>query len=195
MAQQHLGFGNSIQPKIVFVGKESGCLWYQWNREDDKAIPIAARSLTGYLRKVEKIERVSDYGVTEKLVVTIDADETYQIQVGFSTWFAKALLLNINALDEPQLRSLVTIEPNSNSNSKVIFCNLYDWRKSKINSGREWQRDNKGKLIDSIDYDVLLVSIAVRLPNSNLLEEEVSEIEPEENLETFTDPETGEVLF
>jgi hypothetical protein len=195
MTEQLLGFGESIQAQRIFIGKESGCFWYFWNSENQKPIPITESALTGYLRKVEKIELTSDYGVSEKLIITIDSGITYQIQVGFSTWFAKILLISINALDDFQLRRILTFEPYSKSNSKVVFCNLFDWRKSKINSKHKWERDKKGNLIDNVDYDALYNSIAARLPSHDDLEKQVSEIEPEQNLETFTDLETGEVIF
>jgi hypothetical protein len=167
MKQATLGFGTTLRPKRVFIGKESGCLWYFWDGEKQQPSVINESSLSGYLRGIEKIELTSDYGVSEKLVITIDADTSYQIQVGFATWFSKTFLLNINALDDSQLRSLLTIEPSSNSNSKVVFCNLFDWRSNKIYPKYEWKRDAKGNLIDDLDWDSLVEKISARLPLSS----------------------------
>jgi hypothetical protein len=164
MKQAILGFGATLRPKRVFIGKESGGLWYFWDGEKQQPSMIKESSLTGYLRSIEKIELTSDYGVSEKLVITIDADTSYQIQVGFSTWFAKTFLLNINALDDSQLRSLLTIEPYSNSNSKVVFCNIFDWKLNKVYPKYEWKRNAKGNLIDDLDWDSLVDKISERLP-------------------------------
>jgi hypothetical protein len=167
MTQATLGFGMTLRPKRVFLGKESGCLWYFWDGEKQQPIVINESSLTGYLRGIERIELTSDYGVSEKLVITIDADSTYQIQIGFATWFSKTFLLSVNALDDLQLRSLLTIEPSSNSNSKVIFCNLFDWKANKIYPKHEWQRDKTGNLIDDIDWDSMVDRLKARLPLSS----------------------------
>jgi hypothetical protein len=186
MTQANLGFGMTLRPKRVFIGKESGCLWYFWDGEKQQPLVINESSLTGYLRKIEKIELTSEYGVSEKLIIAIDADNTYQIQVGFSTWFSKTFLLSIDALDDTQLRSLLTIEPSSNSNSKVVFCNILDWKANKIYPKHEWQRDKKGHLIDDIDWDDLVARISARLPLSASHEEHQG-MDLEDNFEAEKD--------
>jgi hypothetical protein len=124
-----LGFGDSPKPKKVYIGKDAGTLWYFY---DQKPIAITAQSLTGYLRGIEEVAFAGNFGVSEKLILTIEADRFYQIQSGWESWFCRSFLLTINALDENQVRSQLTIEPFSNTDTKVIFCNLYDYKKCKI---------------------------------------------------------------
>jgi hypothetical protein len=48
-----LGFGNSLRPIKIFVGKESGSLWYLWDEENQKPAPIEKASLSGYISRDE----------------------------------------------------------------------------------------------------------------------------------------------
>jgi hypothetical protein len=184
-----IGFGNSLRPTRIFVGKESGSLWYLWDEENQKPIPIDKASLSGYIKAIETISLTSDYGISSKLILTIEADKLYQIQTGFETWAAKTLLLSLAVADGESLSRIVSIEPFSNSNSKVIFLNLYNWEGKKFVSQYKWEKDNKGKYINEPDFNQILRNIA------ELLKPKESSFMPENLEETFTDPDTGEVIF
>jgi hypothetical protein len=146
MIQATLGFGGSPRPTRIFIGKEVGALWYFWNSDKNKPIAIEESSLHGYIRSIARRESVSDYGVTEKLIVTIEADRLYEIVCGFNTWFSKTLLLALNELNETELARTVVLEPTSNNNTKkVIFVNVYNWKKDRVFPKWTW-RDDQGKL-------------------------------------------------
>jgi hypothetical protein len=162
IAQTNLGFGGSPRPARIFIGKELGALWYFWNTEKSEPEVIHASSLTGYLRSIARRESVSDYGVSEKLIVGIEADRAYEIVCGFHTWFSKSLLLALNELDETALARTIAIEPTSNSNTKkVVFTNVYNWQGDRVFPSWKW-RDDKGKLNEP-NLDELIDSINSRL--------------------------------
>lgn len=177
IAQTNLGFGGSPRPTRIFIGKELGALWYFWNSEGREPEVIHASSLTGYLRSIARRESVSDYGVSEKLIVGIEADRLYEIVCGFHTWFSKSLLLALNELDETALARTIIIEPTSNSNTKkVVFTNLYNWQGDRVFPSWKW-RDDKGKLNEP-NLDELIDSINSRL---KFRDDEVIDLE-EDNL-------------
>jgi hypothetical protein len=162
IVQTTLGFGISPRPSRIFIGKELGALWYFWNSDKGEPVVINELSLTGYLRSIARRESVSDYGVSEKLIVGIEADRHYEIICGLNTWFSKSLLLSLNELDETALARTIIIEPTSNSNSKkVVFANVYNWQGKKLFPNWKW-RDNQGKLNEP-NLEELIDSINSRL--------------------------------
>lgn len=155
---EQLGFGDSPQPKRIYVNREANCLWYFWANE---IVPIAAKSLTGYLKSVSKIDYTSDYGVSEKLIVGIEADRNYELISGWGTWFAHSLLLNLSALDPDSLKRAISIEPINNENNKVIFANIYDWQGKKVYHNYQW-KDDRGVKVEP-NWDEIFLAVAEQL--------------------------------
>jgi hypothetical protein len=179
IAQTNLGFGGSPRPTRIFIGKELGALWYFWNSEKSEPEVINSSSLTGYIRSIARRESVSDYGVSEKLIVGIEADRSYEIVCGLHTWFSKSLLLALNELDETALARTISIEPTSNSNTKkVVFTNVYNWQSDRVFPSWKW-RDDKGKLNEP-NLDELIDSINSRL---KFRDDEIIDLEEEHSFE------------
>lgn len=165
-----LGFGESPQPTKIFIGKENGALWYFWR--NNAIDPIPASTLTGYVRSIQKKDFVSDYGTSEKLIITVEADRAYDIVSGYNSWFSKSFLLAMRSLCDEALSRAIAIEPYSNSSSKVIFCNLYDWSNTKIYS--DWQWEINGKRNEP-NLDEIFIEIATRLEKKIIIKEDERE--------------------
>jgi len=188
MIQATLGFGGSPRPTRIFIGKEVGALWYFWNSDKNEPIAIEESSLHGYIRSIARRESVSDYGVTEKLIVSIEADRLYEIVCGFNTWFSKTLLLALNELNETELARTVVLEPTSNNNTKkVIFVNVYNWKKDRVFPKWTW-RDDQGKLNEP-NLNQLIDAI-----NSRLKAPQDEAIYLEEDTDTECDREERELV-
>ncbi|MGL6339698.1 MAG: hypothetical protein ACRC80_11230 [Waterburya sp.] len=181
MTQQKLGFGNTLRPKRIFIEKDSSSLWHFWNSESQQKEPILHAALTGYLTNIKKAEVTSTFGDSVKLLVIIQADITYEIQVGYSTWFAKTLLLNLNALSSKALKESMTLEPFSNTTGKVVLCNLFDSTGARVVANYEWQKDSKGKVIDNLDIDLLFKQVVDRLGIPLLSEDNLADLTEETN--------------
>jgi hypothetical protein len=171
MMNATLGFGGSPRPIRIFIGKEVGALWYFWNSDKNEPIAINESSLTGYIRSVARRESVSDYGVTEKLIVSIEADRLYEIVCGFNTWFSKTLLLALNELNETELARTVVLEPTSNNNTKkVIFVNVYNWKKDRVFPKWTW-RDDKGKLNEpNLNEAIDAINSRLKVPQDEVID-------------------------
>ncbi len=157
----NLGFGSSPQPTKIYIGKEGSALWYFFN---EQPVAITHSALTGYLRGVSTREYTGDYGISQKLLLTIEADKVYEIQTGLETWFAKTVLRNLSGLSNEALTRQITFEPYSTDNTKrVIFCNIYDWSGKKVFV--PW-KDEQGNKLKEPNYEELYQLLSKRIDNN-----------------------------
>lgn len=196
---QELGFSNeSRQPRIIYIKKEGGSLWHFWDSEKQEIEPIKATSIAGYIRNIEVAATTSEkYGTSDKLRTHLDVgDRTYIVQSGVDSWFSKSLIRNLGCLSREQLLKWVAIEPyNTDNTSNVIFSRVYDCRNQRIYSGDKYpyEKDNKGKSVDNLDYRKIIAEIQSRLP-AIAVDDFSSFAAEESSSENTVDRATGEVI-
>ncbi|NDJ25573.1 hypothetical protein GS682_28965 [Nostoc sp. B(2019)] len=136
-----LGLCNPPEPIYLYVknaelGGES-YLWYRYDIEKDRTIPVQQRGLTGYLSELRLTTKEFKGKDNLKLDIVVSADELYVIRTGLETNFAKSFLLAaslVKDFDKPLIIAATGGEENT------VFCNLYDaTTKTKIK--REWNKD------------------------------------------------------
>jgi hypothetical protein len=146
-----LGLCNPPEPIYLYVknaelGGES-YLWYHYDIDREKTIPVSQRGLTGYLSELRLITKEFKGKDNLKLDIVVSADELYVIRTGIETNFAKSFLLaasGIQDFSKPLIIAATAGEQNT------VFCNLYDAvTKSRIE--REWNKNaDWGTLINDI---------------------------------------------
>jgi hypothetical protein len=136
-----LGLCNPPEPIYLYVknaelGGES-YLWYHYDIERDKTIPVTQRALTGYLSELRFTTKEFKGKDNLKLDIVVSADEVYVIRSGVETNFTKSFLLaasGVQDFSKPLIIAATAGEKNT------VFCNLYD-AVSKSRIEREWNKN------------------------------------------------------
>ena len=124
------GMGNK---RFIFVKNEKGHLWYYLKEGSEEQHPIPERCLTGRFtwvekKVIEKVKRNGEIEIRKKLLVTVEADQTYVLWVGLETNFSKRVLLSLLKLKNSELArplSLVAIPFNTSDNEPLVLCDLF----------------------------------------------------------------------
>ncbi|WP_193199941.1 hypothetical protein [Nostoc sp. MG11] len=136
-----LGLCNPPEPIYLYVknaelGGES-YLWYHYDIDKDKTIPVTQRALTGYLSSLRLTTKEFKGKDNMKLDIVVNTDELYVIRTGLETNFAKSFLLAASLVQDFE-KPLIIAATGGEENT--VFCNLYDAvTKTKIK--REWNKD------------------------------------------------------
>ncbi|RCJ32645.1 hypothetical protein A6769_27670 [Nostoc punctiforme NIES-2108] len=136
-----LGLCNPPEPIYLYVknaelGGES-YLWYHYDIDRDKTIPVTQRALTGYLSELRLTTKEFKGKDNLKLDIIISADELYIIRTGVETNFAKSFLLAASLVQDFS-KPLIIVANAGDENT--VFCNLYD-AASKSRIEREWNKN------------------------------------------------------
>lgn len=136
-----LGLCNPPEPIYLYVknaelGGES-YLWYHYDIERDKTIPVSQRALTGYLSELRLTTKEFKGKDNLKLDIVVSADELYVVRTGIETNFAKSFLLAASLIQDFS-KPLIIVANAGDENT--VFCNLYD-AATKTKIYREWSRD------------------------------------------------------
>ncbi|WP_341531674.1 hypothetical protein WKK05_38835 (plasmid) [Nostoc sp. UHCC 0302] len=136
-----LGLCNPPEPVYLYVnqGEVNGeCyVWYKFDINQDKKIPVTQRALAGYLSELRLITKEFQGKDNIKLEIVVSADELYVIRTSVETNFAKSFLLAascIQSFEKPLIIAATAGEKNT------VFCNLYD-AATKTRIKREWSKD------------------------------------------------------
>nr|ADO19287.1 hypothetical protein Nfla_8902 [Nostoc flagelliforme str. Sunitezuoqi] len=136
-----LGLCNPPEPIYLFVnqGEVDGesFVWYKFNINQDKKIPVTQRALTGYLSELRLTTKEFKGKDNLKLDIVVSADELYVIRTGVETNFAKSFLLAASSVQDFS-KPLIIVANGGDENT--VFCNLYD-AATKTKIYREWSRD------------------------------------------------------
>ena len=164
MAEIKLGFCNPPEPIYLYVdrGELAGesYLWYHYDIDKDKTIPVQQRGLTGYISELRLTAKEFKGKKNTKLDIVINADEIYIIRTGMETNFAKTFLLSASLIQDfgkPLILAATSGEDN------VVFCQLYD-AATKARFRREWDAKS--------DWAGIIKSIQTRLSTELALTEE-----------------------
>jgi hypothetical protein len=118
-----LGLCNAPEPIYLYVknGEVSGesFLWYHYNIDQDKTIPVQQRGLTGYLSELRLTAKEYKGKDNMKLDIVVAADEIYIIRTGIETNFAKTFLLSASLIQDfskPLILAVTSGEENT------VFC-------------------------------------------------------------------------
>ncbi|QLE59682.1 hypothetical protein FD725_30025 (plasmid) [Nostoc sp. TCL26-01] len=155
MTEIKLGLCNPPEPIYLYVknGESSGesFLWYHYDIEKDKTIPVQQRGLTGYISELRLTTKEYKGKDNIKLDIVLAADELYVIRTGIETNFAKTFLLaasQVYDFSKPVIMSVTAGEENT------VFCRLYD-AATKVKIRREWNPNS--------DWASLITEIQSRL--------------------------------
>lgn len=116
--QSTLGFSNGRD--YIIIERDKNILWHRF--ENDEPVPIKAKILKGYIKRVAFIDK--EY---PKLHVFIEGDREYVLVTGFETHFSRELLAAIASLKPADLSHPVIIKPDvgdGDSKHKPVFCNV-----------------------------------------------------------------------
>ncbi|MBW4565328.1 MAG: hypothetical protein KME32_30430 [Mojavia pulchra JT2-VF2] len=133
-----LGLCNPPEPIYLYIknGEVSGesFLWYHYNIEQDRTIPVQQPGLTGYLSELRLTAKEYKGKDNMKLDIVVAADEIYIIRTGIETNFAKTFLLSASLIQDfskPLILAVTSGEENT------VFCRLYD-AATKVRIRAEW---------------------------------------------------------
>jgi hypothetical protein len=133
-----LGLCNPPEPIYLYVknGELSGesYLWYRYDIDKDKTIPVQQRGLTGYLSELRLKTKEYKGKDNIKLDIVMAADEVYIIRTGIETNFAKTFLLAASVVQDFSKPLIIAATAGEES---VVFCRLYD-AATKVKIRREW---------------------------------------------------------
>lgn len=136
MPTVHFGLGPSPRPEYLYVSTDhSAAGWHRWNHVKNEPIVVEEPAVTGYVRKVERVEKEYGGKPTPKLQVTIAAPpRTYVIQSGLDTQFSHGVLSALARLAPSHFDYPLSIEVQPGDTGKVVFGNVYNAQ----NGGRVW---------------------------------------------------------
>jgi hypothetical protein len=127
IAEIKLGLCNPPEPIYLYVknGEFSGeyYLWYNYDINNEKTIPVQQRGLTGYLRNLRLTSKEFKGQNNLKLDIVIAADEIYVVRTGIETNFAKTFLLAVSQIKDFSKPLIIAATPGEEN---VVFCRLYD---------------------------------------------------------------------
>lgn len=122
VTKDKLGFG-PLPEQMIYIGREHGGLWYEWNGEGAKIIEHPA--LNGYLQQIELAKKEYKGKETDKLRISINAGTRFTLQTSLESVFAKGFLEGLLALGARAKEAMLTIVPQAGSDEKVVLCTLY----------------------------------------------------------------------
>lgn len=135
-----LGFCKPPEPIYLYVGAEQDCLWYQFDIEADKKIPVQERGLAGYISELRLIQKEFKGKESIKLDIVVSANDVYVVRTGIETNFAKTFLLAVNQVKDFSRPLILAVAPGQEN---VVFCRVYDAAtkqryKAEWNSNADW---------------------------------------------------------
>jgi hypothetical protein len=141
-----LGFSDFTGDRWVYIGDDgvSDAPWYFFI--NNEKLFINQSCLTGFLIGIEKVSREYKGKIQHKLLVKIKADQSYVIQIGLNTVFAKGLLLGLEKFtQEYDFKSIpVSIVARKGDSENVNFCSIFvneQLVKVAYPSADEWDPD------------------------------------------------------
>ncbi|WP_320073232.1 hypothetical protein [Nostoc sp. MG11] len=138
MTEIKFGLCNPPEPIYLYVknGELSGesYLWYHYDINNDKTIPVQHRGLTGYLSELRVTTKEFKGKENIKLDIIVSADEVYIIRTGIETNFAKTFLLAISEVQDLSKPLVIAV---TSGEENVVFCRVYD-AVTKTRIRREW---------------------------------------------------------
>jgi hypothetical protein len=160
-----LGLCNPPEPIYLYVknaelGGES-YLWYHYDIDREKTIPVTQRALTGYLSELRLTTKEFKGKDNLKLDIVVSADELYVVRTGVETNFTKSFLLAASLVQD--FSKPLIIAANAGEQN-TVFCNLYD-AATKTKIYREWSRDLDWATIIR-DIQSLLGSASSNIPST-----------------------------
>jgi hypothetical protein len=122
--QQNLGFCQSINSKIIYIGGDVGG-WYFY--ENEKQNPIESQSIRFNLEKITIRETEYKGKTNLKLQIHVDCGTAkYRIQTGLETYFSKAILMAfLTAFEQKPAKSAAWGLSVQKGDENVVFPHLY----------------------------------------------------------------------
>jgi hypothetical protein len=185
-----LGLCNPPEPIYLYVknAELSGesYLWYHYNIDKDKTIPVLEKGLTGYISELRLTTKEFKGKDNIKLDIVVRADEVYIVRTGIETNFSKTFLLAasiVQDFDKPLIIAVTAGEEN------VVFCRLYD-PVTRVRIRREWDKDADWATIIH-DIQTRLGGVSSNIPSTPKLSVVPQPVHPQDlrvkNIRTLLD--------
>ncbi len=164
LAEIKLGLCNPPEPIYLYVknGELSGesYLWYNYDINNDKTIPVQQRALSGYLQNLRLTSKEFKGKDNMKLDIVVAGDKLYVVRTGIETNFAKTFLLAVSQVQDFSRPLILAATPGEEN---VVFCRLYD-AATKTRIRCEWNKDADWPAIISYVQSKLTDCVEVPLP-------------------------------
>ncbi|BBD70706.1 hypothetical protein NIES4072_70730 [Nostoc commune NIES-4072] len=185
-----LGLSNPPEPIYLYVknAELSGesYLWYHYNIDKDKTIPVLERGLTGYISELRLTTKEFKGKDNIKLDIVVRADEVYIVRTGIETNFAKSFLLAASLVQDFDKALIIAVTAGEEN---VVFCRLYD-AVTKVRLRREWDKDADWATIIR-DIQILLAGNSSTTPSTPKLSVVPQPVHPQDlrikNIRTLLD--------
>jgi hypothetical protein len=133
-----LGFCNSPEPIYLYIKKEEidgkSCLWYQFDHDNNKQIPVESKAIAGYLQDIRITVKEFKDKENAKLELVVNADENYVLRSGIETNFSKSILLALSQVSDFSKPLIFAVLAG---NENVVFGRLYN-AETKQRISAEW---------------------------------------------------------
>lgn len=127
---QKLGFGDApgSSGRLVFVNRQyPDCLWYEWDSEARKHIPIEESAITGTLREIGFRDAEFRNKAATKIQFKFNCGEQglISLESAVSTVFAKVVLLTLSQIPKADLSGVITLAVKKGTTDAVILPEVY----------------------------------------------------------------------
>ena len=124
-----LGLGPSPKPFFLYVSTEhSPTGWHGWDHASAEPVVVDWPAVTGYVRRVEVVERERRGEMKAKLDVHVAAGpRNFVVEAGLTTHFSRGVLSALVRLQPEHFVYPLTlaVEPGDRE-AKVVFGNVYN---------------------------------------------------------------------
>lgn len=109
-----LGLGDPPVSRTIYCNTGNGSLWYFWDGGESQAIPIEAKSITGFVKEL-KFEAGEYKGKeTRNMKLTLDCgSQKFTLSAGHTSVFATCIYLTLGAMTVDQMRQPITVAPKA----------------------------------------------------------------------------------
>lgn len=143
-----LGFCDLPIPVTIFIGgsddqnSEDKYCWYSLSADGQK-IGHPQYGLRGYIRGLKTKHLVFKGDKHYKLVILMEAEKQYRIQVGINTTFSRGFLLALQQrlVDTGDIDGVFTLGVQKADDNKVVFAKLYSEDNAPCRA--EWDKECK----------------------------------------------------
>ncbi len=137
--RQPLGLGPPPGAPVIYCNRTQ-CppyLWYRRINGENQGLEYG--SLTGYLRRLAVVTTERRGKETNKLHITVEADQHWILECSETSVFAKSFLSALVMLMPEQLQSPIQIVPLPGEDEKVLFCQV--WLHGVMVESSQWNSE------------------------------------------------------
>ena len=122
-----LGLGDPPVSRIIHCNRGHGGLWYFWDGGNKVAIPVTAKSITGFIRSLDVEAGEYKGETTHSMRLALDCgQQNYVLSAGHKSLFARCIYLALGAMTAEQLRGPIAIAPKAGTDDeKALLASVW----------------------------------------------------------------------